>query len=601
MKTQESVSAARIAAKRTSCRLVINSITAAMPNALDSLLDQPPRVGTSVRNELKLVSFRRLWRAFMTARVLIAVMLLLLQGFLHFLGNTSDRISVAVCIGYLCATIAVRLFSKPRPPSNVFGLQWLLTIGVDVIAFTALNSLQSSAIYYTPLFALPVLLASVLGPILLALGTAATVTIFLLTDAWWLSTQISGESAGRFLQAGLSGSGFFAVALLANQLAIRLAKEEQTAAASQAVARTQTAVNELVVEALTHGVLVIDADGIVHSANPAACRLLSTREIGKVPPFVLATEAAWQPLVEVMRKTVAGNQSQESDVTLLHAGRSVRRLRVRTRIASADGNSGGALCVMFLEDLRELEARIRAEKVAAMGRMSAAVAHEIRNPLAAISQANALLDEDLSDPGQKRLTDMVQQNVQRLAKIVDDVLNISPAQASEPEQFGLALWLDDTVSRIAADWTGQTGSANLVYRSFHAGTSQVVFDPEHLRRVLVNLLDNARRYVTSSHHAIQIETQHWPGSPARVTVWSNGGPIEESVESHLFEPFFSSESRSSGLGLYICRELCERYGATIGYQRTARRLMQGNEFFVIFKSADLSADTDAYHSNDLFT
>ena len=549
----------------------------------------------------KLASFNRLWRAFMTARVLIAAVLLLLQTFIFFLGNTADRFSVAVCIGYLCATLAVRVFARPRPPSNVFGLQWLLTIGVDVLAFSALNFLQSSGIYYTPLFALPVLLASVLGPILLALGTAASVTLFLLTDAWWISTQLSGEAAGRFLQAGLSGTGFFAVALLANQLALRLAREEQLARVSQAAEQTQTAVNELVVESLSDGVLVIDANGIVRSANPAARRLLAARKTTRSAPFVLAIESAWQPLVEVMRRTVADQQPVDADVTLLHPGHNARRLRVRTRLVGAQGDSGGALCVMFLEDLRELEAQVRVEKMAAMGRMSAAVAHEIRNPLAAISQANALLDEDMVDPGQKRLTQMVQQNVQRLAKIVDDVLNISRAQDAEPSQLGLAISLDDTVLRTATDWISQTHSAHLVYKALNAPSSQVVFDPEHLRRVLINLLDNALRYVTASAQAIQIETQHAVDGVARLTVWSNGNPLEESVKAHLFEPFFSSESRSSGLGLYICRELCERYGATIGYQRIARRLVQGNEFFVIFKAADVLIAHRQPQHDDLFS
>ena len=559
-----------------------------MPDLQGSWHSSVERKPSDVGEQRKHASFGRLWRAFMSARVVIALVLLSLQSFIYFLGNSIDRWSLAVCIGYLFATLAVRIFSSPRPPSNVFGVQWLSTIGVDVLAFTALNFLQSSAIFYTPLFALPVLLASVLGPMLLALGTAATVTIFLLADAWWLSAHIPGDSAGRFLQAGLSGTGFFAVALLANQLALRLAREEQTARASQAVARTQTAVNELVVEALTDGVLVIDSNGIVRSANPAARRLLATRNIARVAPFVLATDAAWQPLVEIMRKTITDREPLEVDVTLLHADRNARSLRVRTRLVGAQGSADGALCVMFLEDLRELEAQVRVEKMAAMGRMSAAVAHEIRNPLAAISQANALLDEDLVDPGQKRLAAMVQQNVQRLSKIVDDILNVSRAQESLPEQFGLALSLDDLTARIAADWIGQTASANLVYISLGARTSEIVFDPEHLRRVLVNLLDNALRYVSPSAQAIQIETQQPPGGAARLTVWSNGDPLEETVKSHLFEPFFSSESRSSGLGLYICRELCERYGATIGYQRIARRLVQGNEFFVIFKSAGSS-------------
>ena len=572
-----------------------------MTDVLGLAPDQAEKRAKRWTAEQEYASFGRLWRAFMTARVLIAVVLVALQSLIYYFGSAPDKWPTAICAGYLCATLAVRLMSKPKPPSGVFDTQWLLTIGVDVLTFTALNFLQSSGLYYTPLFALPVLLASVLGPLLLALGTAASVTIFLLIDAWWVSSQMLSDTSGRFLQAGLSGSGFFAVALLANQLALRLAREEQLAKASQAVARTQTEVNELIVETLTDGVLVIDANGIVRSANPVARRLLTTREAPKVAPFVLAVEPAWQPLVEIMSRTMTHGQQIEVDVNLIHEGSNARRLRVRTRLANAHDSRGGALCVMFLEDLREVEARVRVEKMAAMGRMSAAVAHEIRNPLAAISQANALLTEDLTDTSQQRLTGMVQQNVQRLSKIVDDILNVSRVQVVNTEQLGLSLSLDAVSARIADDWISQTTSSSLVRVSLNAHASEVIFDPEHLRRVLINLLDNALRYVKPSAQAIQIETRRPINGPARLMVWSNGEPIEKTVEAHLFEPFFSSESRSSGLGLYICRELCERYGALIGYQRAARLAVQGNEFFVIFKTASSTVAALGRKPDDLFS
>ncbi len=99
---------------------------------------------------------------------------------------------------------------------------------------------------------------------------------------------------------------------------------------------------------------------------------------------------------------------------------------------------------------------------------------------------------------------------------------------------------------------------------------------------MINLLDNALRY-TSTSNAIEVATSLIAAGQARLSVWSDGQPLEKSVQSHLFEPFFSSESRSSGLGLYICRELCERYGATIGYQRKLRAGIDGNEFFVMFR------------------
>ena len=532
-------------------------------------------------------SFDRLWSTFMTARVTIASVLVVLQAFIHALGSISNSWSIALCIAYLGATLAVRVWARPKPPGSTFDAQWLSTIGVDVMVFSALNFLQSSGINYTPLFALPVLLASILGPILLALGTAASVTLLLLADAWWFSSQFNGEYASRLLQSGLSGSGFFAVALLANQLALRLVREEQRSKSSRAVARMQTQVNELVVETLVDGVLVIDAHGVVRSANPASARLLAMGDATHTAPFVLATQATWQPLIDMMQTTFALRTPQEADVSLDYLGRTARRLRVRTRLAASHDNTNGSLCVMFLQDLREMEARVRTEKLAAMGRMSAAVAHEIRNPLAAISQANALLEEDLQDPAQRRLTAMVSQNAQRLAKIVDEILNISCAQVLTSEQHGNALMLDDTVARITSDWIRQTASADLVQMTTQASQEAVSFDPEHLRRVMINLLDNALRYASHTPAAIKVSTKpSCAHSQAKLCVWSDGQPLEKTVQIHLFEPFFSSESRSSGLGLYISRELCERYGSQIGYQRAVRHGVEGNEFFVLFKSVE---------------
>jgi two-component system sensor histidine kinase PilS (NtrC family) len=132
---------------------------------------------------------------------------------------------------------------------------------------------------------------------------------------------------------------------------------------------------------------------------------------------------------------------------------------VRTRLAASANGTHDSLCVMFLQDLREMEARVRTEKLAAMGRMSAAVAHEIRNPLAAISQANALLEEDLQDAGHRQLTAMVRQNAQRLAQIVDEVLNISAGPGATARAANSTLPLDDAVAENRADWARQTAAS----------------------------------------------------------------------------------------------------------------------------------------------
>jgi len=262
----------------------------------------------------------------------------------------------------------------------------------------------------------------------------------------------------------------------------------------------------------------------------------------------------------------------------------LRRIHVRARLTASQDKPGESLCVMFMEDLREMEARLRTEKLAAMGRMSAAVAHEIRNPLAAIAQANALMEEDLQEPTLKQLSALVRKNTQRLAQIVDEILDISHVRHE-----GLTalppLELDPAVATACGDWARQTQSDSRLQLALAAPGARVPFEPDHLRRVLVNLLDNSLRYAGRQSDSIRVTTEV-VGGTARLAVWSDGGPLDATVQQRLFEPFFSSESRSSGLGLYICRELCERHGATIGYQRRAAgdsaSVRDGNEFFVDF-------------------
>jgi len=532
-------------------------------------------------------AFVRLWRGFGTARVAIAVVLLTLLATLHTRASQPNITPwlFGLCIAYLVCALAVRVLLRPPRQGVAFDPHWVSTIGVDLLAFATLQFLQAGGVTYSPLFALPVLMASVLGSALLALGTAAAVTLLLLTDAWLLGLQVPDDAAQRFLQAGLTGTGYFVLAVLANQLAVRLAREERTARRSQRAARAQAQVNELVIETLADGVLVVDQRGEVHAANPAARQLLGGGPAARGGSFALAVQPAWRPLVDLAALTFELREPQVGEIGL-GTGAAARRVFVRTRLTAPHEGPGDSLCVMFLEDLREMEARLRTEKLAAMGRMSAAVAHEIRNPLAAITQANALLEEDLGDPAQKQLSALVAQNARRLAQIVDDILNISRVRHAEQAPL---LALDTAVAAACGEWCQQTGSTGRLRLALEAGAAEVAFDADHLRRVLVNLLDNALRYAGRQHDSIQVQTSA-AGGRARLAVWSDGQPLEATVERHLFEPFFSSESRSSGLGLYICRELCEQHGAQIGYRRGPAvagtgAVREGNEFFVQFRPA----------------
>ena len=541
--------------------------------------------------------FVRMWRGFLTGRVMVALALLVLQGAGQIINQVADPTVLALCVAYLVATVALRVLARQGPPSPGAGPQWLPSIGLDLAAITAMQLLHAGTMNYTPLFGLPILMAAVLGTLTLALGTTAGVTLLLLGWAWWTGVHTAGDDAQRYLQSALTGSGYFIVSYLVHQLAIRLTREQEVAQQSLVAARVQTQVSALVIQNLTDGVLVVDENDVVRVANPAGLQLLAS---GAPPdlPLTLQSASPWKPLLILARRTFRHEQPQTADVDLLHPGQSPTGLHVRTWLTSTREAAREAhterLCVMFLHDLREMEARLRTEKLAAMGRMSAAVAHEIRNPLAAIVQANALLEEDLHDPAQKRLAHMVQQNADRLARIAEEVLDIARVQHQISHAPASTLQLDETVAQIWRDWQAQDPVQRRAVVMLDTQATQVEFDGEHLRRVLVNLLDNALRYMGPEPDSLCVATRTTPAGQVSLQVWSDGAPMDKSVERHLFEPFFSSESRSSGLGLYICRELCQRHGASISYQRLNRTTLRGetggNAFTVGFRRTTRPAD-----------
>jgi two-component system, NtrC family, sensor histidine kinase PilS len=478
----------------------------------------------------------------------------------------------------------------PRPNR---GWPWMPTVGLDSAVFATLEMLEPGGLNYSLLFALPVLMAATLGPQQRALGMAAWVTLYLLGDASWTWWTHAEESTARFLQTAITGTGYFLMALLARQLAVRLAREEALAETSQQVAKTQAEVNALVIEALNDGVLVVDRALRVWANNPAARRLLGElpasrpNAMGETPPSSrwadsLAHIPHLAPLVGIIQNSLQRQQPLVHEMEWRHADQH-QLLRVRTHpMTGLQDNDTGPACVVFLDDLHELDARVRSEKLAGMGRMTVAVAHEIRNPLAAISQASQLLHEELQDPMHQRLGQMIEQNTRRLNRIVEDVLDVVRVPGRAAADQVAPMRLDESVRATLDEWCGQHACTTRLVLTLGAPTTWVRFDAEHLRRVMINLLDNAHRYASMSPGAIQVETRLNPTEPeqVRLSVWSDGAPLEPGILRHLFEPFFSSESRSSGMGLYLCRELCDRYQSRLDYQRSPRGSTAGNEFFV---------------------
>lgn len=544
-------------------------------------------------------TFERLYRTFIAARAALGLAIALAVVLAGLFG-LRPTIGVAL-VSAAYALLAIGMWVSPRYRRAALDTgveqlgrrQWFATIGVDLLCFTALHVLTpGSSLNYVALLVLPVLMAGILTPRLIALATAAAVTLALLGSAW-LTILGGAEGTSSMTQAALAGTGFFVITVLAGELATRLAREELTARGSLEMARQQAQLNRLVIEEMQDGVLVVDRSGRARAANPAARRLLAATGMSRPAPFQLRGVPAWDALVKTVERAFRDAAWPEAgrDVALVFepsvAGtRSTQRtLRARVRFTrkrapKTTPTATEELCVLFLEDVRNMQARSRQEKLAAMGRVSAGIAHEIRNPLAAISQANALLAEDATDPGQRQLMRMVSDNVERLKRIVDDVMEVAPGVSPD---VGV---IDATaqVASVCGEWARAAGvplgDGSVLRIDLPPEAVGVLFDAEHLRRVLVNLLDNAFRHAGKNAGSIHLRLDSRHAAQAFLSVASDGAPIPPDVEPYLFEPFFSTRSRGTGLGLYICRELCERYGATIDYRLREEATGQRNEFYV---------------------
>ncbi len=523
---------------------------------------------------------RRVFRTYLTARAALGVALALAQAVVDLFAPRSPGVLMALCAAYAVQALLLRLWRTEQRLAHGGSRRrsrWWATVGVDVLAFGAMHWLDPNAtLNHAALLVLPVLMAGVLSARLTGLATAAAASLVLLVSAWQRG-MANGDLTVLMSQAGMAGVGMFATVLVAGQMASRLAREERTARGSLELARQQAELNRLVIDEMSDGVLVVDRRGRVRAANPAARALLSDGGGCPPAPFSLASQPGWSRLLEAVEEAYRSNQWPAAglDLTVAYAGESPRSIRVRARFtrgarldrADDSERADEVLAVLFMEELRQVLARQREERLAAMGRMSAGIAHEIRNPLAAVSQANALLQEDALRADQQRLVRIVADNVERLRRIVDDVMEAAPGSMAPSRTIDATA----EVAAICAEWARTVGialgSESRLRVMLPKEPVGAVFDPDHLRRVLVNLLENAIRHCSDSPGAVLVLLEALDGPFVRLAVASDGEPIAAEVEAHLFEPFHSTRSRGTGLGLYICRELCGRHGASIDYLR----------------------------------
>ncbi len=520
----------------------------------------------------------RTFRVLAGARVAMAAMLLLWLLLLQALSpapHAPPLAAYAVAAVYVVATLGSLLWSWGR--ESALAWQVLVAIVVDLLTFATLQFLAAFPNReFVLIYALPVLAAGIYGTLSLTLLVAAIVSLLLLGDATLALLSGRAEMEAQLLNAGFVGAAYFAVGALTWQLSQRLAQQEARARGSELRARRQMAINQRVIEEQRDGILVVDSGDALEALNPAAQRLLQLpwgdavsargrlgrRSLREIPQAsaVVQELAAMRTDAQDTREAVVSNAAGA---------------RLRLQLSVLPDLPGGAGYLIVLQDLRDIDARIQQEKLAAMGRLVASVAHEIRNPLGAIAQANALAGEGQALSSQTaRLHQIVAQNVERINRTVEDVLELGRPRQSEIADLAVAALLRE----LQAEFDPQ-GSGRLVLR-LEDEAALLRFDALHLRRVLVNLLSNALRYASARPGAIELQ-QFGRGRVSEIRVGNDGPVIDPELRRQLFEPFRTTSSRGLGLGLYISLELCARNGARLLYRVEHEDTPQARGHFAI--------------------
>ena len=384
------------------------------------------------------------------------------------------------------------------------------------------------------------------GALMLFYAALASIAILLEQTYWILSFD---HSTANYVQPGLLAIGYFATALITNQLARRVIRQERVMRQRSVDLSNQLRISQLVLQDMQDAVMVVDGNGLVRQHNPQVSLLL-----GWQAPELDQIENYSPEIARALERWRSGGGSAAETVLLPGSGK-----LVRARFVEA-GADGGSLSLVFLEDLSRLQEQAQQLKLAALGRLTANIAHEIRNPLSAISHASELLLEEERAPSQERLLHIIQDNSKRLDRMVRDVLELTRRDRVRAETIRLAAFLPSFIDEFAQnERIPVSGFALRVHEA-----SEIVFDRVHLQQVLWNLLRNAWRHSRQREASVHVVVRR-QANRVELHVIDDGEGVPTHLRQQLFEPFFTTYSGGTGLGLYIAREMCAANAAILEY------------------------------------
>ncbi|MEM8561155.1 MAG: ATP-binding protein [Pseudomonadota bacterium] len=478
----------------------------------------------------------------------------------QLVGALNPTFYLTVALAYLATSVPLAGSLSTRLNQNQKVL--FLIFFIDIVAITLLADSSGGMTSGLPILLVVTAAASA---VLLTNRTVATLiaalsVIAILVGTTRLILYGTLESSALF-PAGLLGALIFGVSIMVQAIAGRLGRAEELARNRASDLYNLQRLNEQIVQHMDTGILLVNDEGLVRVMNKASSSLLAPeRPVAVEQGRQLADYSA--DLAYQFEHWKDSGQHRAKPFTVAPGAP-----LVIAHFRELQGNAHGETLV-FVEDYTPVTQYAQSLKLTSLGRLTASIAHEIRNPLGAISHAAQLLQEssDLSSTDQ-RMADIIQHHCERVNQIVESVMQISRREPPKPEYIMLSEWLNEFVgSYLRALNRPADVSIECDYREL-----LVEFDPENLQRVMANLLDNALRHSAMANEkesARIVVSMDFTAHQCLIDVIDTGSGVPPADQGKLFEPFFTTVEEGSGMGLYLCKELCEINNADLNYRLT---------------------------------
>jgi len=523
-----------------------------------AILTQPAAHSPSQQN----LALFRIYVAYRSLLSIVLLIMLVSPNTRQLVGSLNPALYLTVALAYLATSVPLVGSLSTRLNQNQ--KMMFLVFLVDIGAITLLADSSGGMVSGLPILLVITAAASAVLVTNRTLATliAALSVLALLIDTGRLIIYDVVDSNALF-PAGLLGALIFGVSIMVQAIANRLGRAEELARNRASDLYNLQRLNEQIVQHMEIGILLVNTDGLVRVMNKASTTLLA-------PERPIAAEHGRQ-LADYSSELAY--QFEHWKNSGLHRAKPFNVMDgsppVIAHFRELQPNSRGEALV-FVEDYTPVTQYAQSLKLTSLGRLTASIAHEIRNPLGAISHAAQLLLEspDLS-ADDRRMADIIQHHCGRVNQIVESVMQISRREPPKPEYLMLSPWLNEFVANYLealnrpADITIDCDYRELL----------VEFDPENLQRVLSNLLDNALRHsqlADAKESAKIVVSLDFVSHQCLIDVIDRGRGVPVADQPKLFEPFFTTVESGSGMGLYLCKELCEINNADLNYRPTDR-------------------------------